>query len=133
MIPRGIKFITVINLLLVCLYLLLGYRYGMALRSNYPMAAYAAAVTCGGIIVLQIIVSLRLQPLLGFIRVLVYALAIVQGLQTMLVLKDLFTPVGALLIGTAVLQVFYLIGLRGYLASSGAMQYFGFNKTNAYS
>jgi hypothetical protein len=131
MIPRGIKFITGINLLLVCLYLLLGYRYGMALRNDYPMAAYAAAVTGGGIIVLQISLSLRLYPLLGFVRVLVYAMAILQGLQIMLVFKDLFSPAGALLIGTAVLLVVYLIGVRGYLASATALQYFGFTKTNS--
>ena len=131
MIPRGIKFISVINLLLVCVYLLLGYRHGLTLRTYYPIAAYAAAVTFGGIIVLQLILSLRLRPLLAFIRVLVYVMAILQGLQIMLVLKDLFTTEGALLIGTAVLLVIYLIGVRGYLASSTALQYFGYTKQNS--
>ena len=131
MIPRGIKFITGINLLLVCLYLLLGYRYGIALRSHYPLAAYVAAVTFGGIIVLQIILSLRLRPLVAFIRVLVYAMVILQGLQIMLVLKDLFSLAGVLLIGTAVLLVIYLIGVRGYLVSAAAMQYFGFTQTKS--
>ncbi len=131
MIPRGIKVITGINLLLVCSYLLLGYWHGMALRNDYPMAAYAAAVTFGGIIMLQIILSLRLARLLGFVRVLVYTMAILQGLQIMLMLKDLFSSAGVLLIGTAMLQVFYLIGVRGYLASSNAMQYFGNIRTNS--
>lgn len=125
MIPRGIKVISIINMILVMLYLLLGYRYGIALRSVYPFAAYAAAVTCGGVIVLQLILSLRLRVFVGFGRVLVYAMAILQGLQVMLVLKDLFVPVAAILIGSAIVLVIYLIGVRGYLASATAMQYFG--------
>ncbi len=125
MIARGVKVISSMNLILVCLYLLLGYRYGSALRNVYPIAAYAAAVTCGGIIVLQIILSLRLRAFVGFVRVLIYAMAILQGLQVMLVLKDLFVPVAAILIGTAIVLVIYLIGVRGYLASATAMQYFG--------
>lgn len=126
-VPRGIKFIAVSNFILLLLYAVMFYRYGSELRSHFPYAWYLANLTCVGIVVLQAIMLSRWQRLLAFMRILIYVLAMLQGLQVMLLLKDLFTVAGVVLVLSGVLLVTYFIGVRGYLGSERALRYFGFS------
>lgn len=123
--PRGIKIISVSNLMLLLLYAMMFYRYGSELRSHFPYAWYLANLTFVGIVVLQTIMLARWQRLLAFTRILNYVLAMLQGLQVMLLLKDLFTVAGVVLVLSGVLLVIYFIGVRGYLGSERALTYFG--------
>lgn len=124
--PRGLKVIFVINLLLIFAYIVTLFFYGALLRKYYPPVLIASGITLGGLCCLQLIIVFRLQRLLAFIRLLIYAMTIVQGLLVMLLLKDLFSIVGILIIVSAVLLVIYFIGVRGYLASHATLTYFGF-------
>ncbi|MBI3560900.1 MAG: hypothetical protein HY080_04200 [Gammaproteobacteria bacterium] len=125
--PAGIKLISTINVTLLVLYPLLWAVLGAELRINHPLAIYVAWLTFAGLFAVQAIVWWRARRLLGFGRVLLYGLAILQGLQVMLTIKAVFSYAGAGLVTSALLAVFYLIGLRGYLASPAAAVYFSGN------
>ncbi len=124
--PRGLKIIFVINLLLISWYVVSLFFYGAVLRKYYPTVLFASGITLGGLCCLQLILLFRLQRLLAFIRLLIYVMAIAQGLLVMLLLKDLFSVLGILIIVSAVLLVIYFIGVRGYLTSNATLMYFGF-------
>jgi hypothetical protein len=124
--PRGLKVIFVINSLLIIAYSVALFFYGAMLRQNSPPVLFASGITLGGLCCLQVIMLFRLQRLLAFIRLLIYVIAIVQGLLVMLLLKDLFSIPGILIIASAVCLIIYFIGVRGYLSSNTSLSYFGF-------
>jgi hypothetical protein len=123
--PRGIKMISVSNLILLLIYAMMFYRYGSELRTHFPYAWYLANLTFIGIVVLQIVILLRWQRLLAFTRLLIYVLAMLQGLQVMLMLKDLFTVAGVVLVISGIVLAIYFIGVRGYLGSRILLNHFG--------
>lgn len=122
--PRGIRVILVANVGVLLVYIAALLNFGTALRQYYPVALYVALVTIGTLLVQQVVMLLRLQRLMGFVRLMIYVLAILQGLQVMLVIKDVFSIAGIVLVCSGALLAFYFIGMRGYLSSLSANQYF---------
>ena len=129
--PLGLKIIFIVNILLILSYSVLLFFYGALLRKYYPLVLFISGVTAGGLFCLQLILFYKIQRLLGFIRLLIYVISIMQGLLVLLMLKDLFSVLGMLFILSAVLLVIYLIGVRGYLSSKQTLNYFGFLPSTA--
>lgn len=75
-------------------------------------------------IVITLVTLLRWNRLIGFTRVLIYALLLALGLNVLLMLKYLVTSYGLLTIGFNLLVIFFVVGVRGYLASEHANNYF---------
>ena len=82
-------------------------------------------LTVAGLILVQIMLWLRVKALLGFAQVLIYALALAQGLGLFMQGGSLLTLAGAGLILFTFLKIFYFIGLRGFLRSEKTMKLFG--------
>ena len=121
--PTGIKVITTLNILLASLFsgnLL----YLQKVTQGAPLLVFVNLVTAGALILITLVVLLRLTRLVAFARVLAYATILVLGLQLMLTLKYLMSGYGALIVLMDVLVIFYIIGMRGYLASDKAANYF---------
>lgn len=124
MMPRGIRVILLINVVVLIAYIATLFNFGEALRHHYPAALYVALVTVGTLLVQQLVMLLKFVRMMGFIRLMVYVLAILQGLQVMLVIKDIFTIAGFGLVMSGAVLAFYFIGMRGYLGSANATHYF---------
>lgn len=121
--PKAIKVITITNIILVVLFI----GNMMLLQKSqlaYPVASYINLVTIGTLLVVIMIIIFRATTLVGFARLLIYVLALALGLQLLLTLKYLFTVYGIVTVLFDVIIVIYAIGLRGYLASEQAKQYF---------
>ena len=121
--PRGLKFITAVNILLASLFianLLYLHQYTQAA----PLLVFVNLVGAGALLLITLIILLRLLRLVGFARVLAYALSVVLGLQLLLTLKYLMTGYGALTILIDLVVIIYAIGMRGYLASTKAASFF---------
>lgn len=125
--PTGIKIITTLNILLGSLFIS-NLVYLQQAKQGAPLLVFVNLVSAGALILITLIVLLRLVRLIGFARVLAYALILVLGLQFLLTLKYLMTAYGALTVIIDFLVIFYAIGMRGYLASPRAADYF-LNKT----
>jgi len=121
--PTGIKVITTLNILLSVVFIT-NLLYLHKAGQGAPLLLFVNLVGAGALILITLITLLRIARLVGFARVLAYALILVLGLQALLTLKYLMTAYGAMIIVTNVIIVFYAIGMRGYLASSRAAEYF---------
>jgi len=121
--PTGIKLISVINFILAGIFmanLLLLEK----IELSYPFSSYINLITSGAFIVITMIAFLRLVRFVGFARLLIYVVMLILGLQILLTVKYLFSAYGILTIIIDALVIFYLIGVRGYLASEYAVKYF---------
>ena len=126
--PTGIKIITTLNILLASLFIAnLLYLHQSAQAA--PLLVFVNLVSAGALLLITLIILLRLLRLVGFARVLAYVLGVVLGLQLLLTLKYLMTGYGALIILIDLVVIVYAIGMRGYLASTKAANYFLRNTT----
>jgi hypothetical protein len=91
---------------------------------SYPFASYINLISASALILITLIILLRLAPFVGFVRAIIYVIALVLGLQILLTIKYLFSVYDILTITVDALVIFYLIGVRGYLASERAARYF---------
>ena len=121
--PAGIKLISVINFILACVFMA-NLLFMQRIELSYPFSSYINLITSGALLVITAIVLLRLTHFIGFARALIYVVMLVLGLQILLTIKYLFSAYGILTITVDMLVIFYLIGVRGYLASEHAAKYF---------
>jgi len=121
--PKGIKVISVLNILLSGVFIT-NLLYLHKAGQGAPLLMFVNLLGAGSLILITLITLLRLARLVGFARVLAYALILVLGVQVLLTLKYLMTGYGAMIIFTNIVIVFYAIGMRGYLASPQAARYF---------
>lgn len=122
MMPTGVKVITGLNLLFASLFignLVYMHRAGQ----GAPFLLFVNLVSASALILITAIVLLRLVRLIGFARVLAYAVILVLGLHFLLMLKYLMSGLAVSLLIDFIV-VFYAIGMRGYLGSPAAADYF---------
>ncbi|VAW97960.1 hypothetical protein MNBD_GAMMA21-700 [hydrothermal vent metagenome] len=89
-----------------------------------PLLIFINLFAIGVLVVLTFVLLLRASRFVGFVRVLVYALLLVLGLDVLLMLKYLTEGYGILTILLNVVVIVFLIGVRGYLNSGHALRYF---------
>lgn len=120
--PKGIKVIIGLNLLFAVLFI--GDVVFMHKTvQGAPILLFVNLLCASSLILITLIVLLRQSWLIGFARVLAYVVILILGLHFLLMLKYLMSKVAiTLLIDLVVL--FYAIGMRGYLISSEAENYF---------
>lgn len=121
--PTGIKVITTLNILLASLFVG-NLLYLHKASQGAPLLVFVNLVSAGALILITLIVLLRLGRLVAFARVLAYATILVLGVQLLLTLKYLMSGYGAMVVVIDFIVIFYLIGMRGYLASEKAASYF---------
>jgi hypothetical protein len=121
--PTGIKLISILNILLSLVFTFNQFFMERAALS-YPFASYINLISASALILITLIILLRLAPFIGFVRAIIYVIALVLGLQILLTIKYLFSVYGMLTIAVDALVIFYLIGMRGYLTSEHAARYF---------
>jgi len=121
--PKAIKIISVVNLLLAVLFML-NLLFMEKVELSYPFANYINLITSGAFIVVSLIALFRFGRMIGFARALIYVVMLVLGLQILLTFKYLFSFYGLVTIIIDALVIFYLVGVRGYLASERAANYF---------
>lgn len=119
----GIKFISICNVILAGIFIA-NMIFLEKSQLSYPFASYINLVSIATLLSVTLIILLRVVRLVGFARILVYVLMLALGLQVLLTIKYLFTSYGLLTIVIDVLVIFYAIGVRGYLASKTAAEYF---------
>jgi len=123
MMPKGIKVITTVNIILISIFVAnLLYLHKAAQAA--PLLVFVNLVSAGALTLITLIVLLRLGHLVAFARVLAYAMILVLGLQLLLTLKYLMSGYGALVVLIDLVVIFYVIGMRGYLASDMVSSYF---------
>ncbi|MEE4246454.1 MAG: hypothetical protein V2I33_13675 [Kangiellaceae bacterium] len=81
-------------------------------------------VTVAGVAVLQVLFYGKIKSGYGFSLVLLYTLALLQGMRIMLSIDQVFSLVGILFIILKLLLIFYFIGVRGFLRSNKGRSYF---------
>lgn len=124
--PRGIKVIVTLNILLASVFIA-NLLFLQKIAAGNPMLVLINLIGMIGaavLILVALIVLLRLARAVGFARLLIYVLALVLGLQILLTLKYLFSAYGLFVVCFDVIVIVYAIGMRGYLASQSAAQYF---------
>jgi len=121
--PTGIKIITTLNIIFASIFTA-NLLYLHKASQSAPLLVFVNLVGVGALVLITLVVLLRLARLVGFARVLAYGLILVLGLQALLTLKYLMTGYGALIILFDVIVIFYVIGMRGYLASAKVASFF---------
>jgi len=121
--PTGIKIITTLNILVVSIFAA-NLLYLHKASQGAPLLVFVNLVGVGALVLITLVLLLRVARLLAFARVLAYALLLVLGVQALLTLKYLMTGYGLVTILVDILVIFYVIGMRGYLAGASAGQYF---------
>ena len=126
--PTAIKVISSLNILFASVFmanLLLFTRTDLDVPSlGFPLFSFINLAGTGILILTTLVVLLRVSKLVGFIRLLNYVLLLTLGLNILLMMKFIFSLYGLFTILFSVIVVIYLIGVRGYLASEKAAQYF---------
>lgn len=120
--PSGVKNVLVINLviMLVTLWAL----FNMYTETGAEvLIAFATWSLFGTLAFAQVVLLSRMCKAWGMLRALIYVVALLQALTTMVLTKDFFSLWGALTFFGSLFVVFYLIGLRGYLNSDGFKQW----------
>ena len=92
--------------------------------TGLPLVSFINLFGAGAMIAIALVTLLRWHKLIGFARVLIYALLLALGLNVLLMLKYLVTAYGLLTIVFNLLVIFFVVGVRGYLASEHAYNYF---------
>ena len=121
--PTGFKIITTLNILFTGIFIA-NLLYLQQASQGAPLLAFVNLVGAGAFVLITLVILLRLARLVAFARVLAYALILVLGLQVLLTLKYLMSGYGAVIIVIDLVVIFYVIGMRGYLASPQAATYF---------
>lgn len=123
MMPKGIKVITTLNIILISIFVgNLLYLHKAA--QDAPVLVFVNLISASALVLITLIVLLRLARLVAFARVLAYAMILVLGLQLLWSLKTLMSGHSALVVSIDLIVIFYVIGMRGYLASEMASAYF---------
>ena len=91
---------------------------------SFPLISFINLFGAGVMIVVALVALLRWYRLIGFTRVLIYTLLLALGLNVLLMLKYLVTGYGLMTILFNVVVIVFVVGVRGYLASSDAYKYF---------
>ena len=122
--PKGVKNVLLINLVIIVV-------AAWALFNMYTetgaeiLIAFATWSLFGTLIFTQLVLLAKLRKAWAMLRALIYTIALLQALTTMVLTKDFLSLWGALAFFGSLLVVIYLIGLRGYLNSDGFKQWFG--------
>lgn len=91
---------------------------------GFPLFSFISLFGAASLIVIALVSLLRILRLVGFVRVLVYALLLALGLNVLLMLKYLITGYGAFTILFNLVVIVFAIGVRGYLSSPKMLQDF---------
>ena len=122
--PLGVKNVLIINLVIIAI-------AGWALFNMYTetgaeiLIAFATWSLFGTLLLTQVVLLAKLRKAWRMLRALIYVIALLQALNTMILTKDFLSVWGALAVLGSLLVVFYLIGLRGYLGSDSFKAWFG--------
>jgi hypothetical protein len=126
--PTAIKVISTICIMMASIFianlLFLQKTAESFLFTGLPLLSFINLFGAGSMIVIALVTLLRLNRMMGFTRVLIYVLLLALGLNVLLMLKYLVTAYGLLTIVFNLLVIFFVIGVRGYLASENAYKYF---------
>ena len=126
--PTAIRVISSLNILLASVFvanLLMIQNTGMEMPvMGFPLYSFINLSGAKILIVTALVVLLKLGRLVGFIRLLNYVLLLLLGLNILLMAKYIFSLYGLFTLLFNLFVIFYLIGVRGYLASEKAAQYF---------
>lgn len=125
--PTAIKVISTLCILLASVFIanLLTLQKMEASFSvtSLPLASFVNLFGAGAMIIIALVTLLRWHRLIGFTRVLIYALLLALGLNVILMIPELFNGYGLTILFDLVVIVF-IVGVRGYLASKDAYKYF---------
>lgn len=125
--PTAVKVISTFCILLASVFianLLTLQKMGATFSAtSLPLSSFVNLLGAGTLIIIALVTLLRWQRLIGFTRVLIYALLLVLGLNVILMIPELFSGRALTIIFDLVVIVF-IVGVRGYLASKDAYQYF---------
>ena len=122
--PKGVKNVLLINLIIIVV-------AAWALFNMYTetgaeiLIAFATWSLFGTLVFTQIALLTKLRKSWAMLRALIYTIALLQALTTMVLTKDFLSLWGVLTFFGSLFVVIYLIGLRGYLNSDGFKQWFG--------
>ena len=89
-----------------------------------PLFSFINMFGAGAMIIITLVTLLRITRMVGFARVLVYTLLLALGLNVLLMLKYLVTGYGLFTILFNLAVIVFAVGVRGYLASEHAVEYF---------
>ena len=125
--PTAIKVISTLCILLASVFIanLLTLQKMEASFSvtSLPLSSFVNLLGAGTLIIITLVTLLRWDRLIGFTRVLIYALLLALGLNVILMIPELFNGYGLTIVFDLVVIVF-IVGVRGYLASKDAYKYF---------
>ncbi|AOE49490.1 hypothetical protein [Kangiella sediminilitoris] len=122
--PKGVKNVLVINLIIIAI-------VGWSLFNMYTetgaeiLIAFASWSLFGTLLLADIILLTKMRKAWGMLRALIWVIALLQALTTMVLTKDFLSLWGALAFFGSLVVVIYLIGLRGYLNSDSFKNWFG--------
>jgi uncharacterized metal-binding protein len=122
--PKGVKNVLLINLIIMVV-------AAWAIFNMYTetgaeiLIAFATWSLFGTLLFTQLVLLAKLRKAWGMLRALIYTVALLQALTTMVLTKDFLSLWGVLAFFGSLFVVIYLIGLRGYLNSDGFKQWFG--------
>jgi len=126
--PTAIKVISSLNIIFASVFLanlLMLQKTDMEMTNlGFPLFSFINLAGTTILILTTLVVLLRAIKLIGFVRLLNYVLLLILGLNVLLMMKYIFSLYGTFTILFSVVVVIYLIGVRGYLASEKAAQYF---------
>lgn len=126
--PTAIKVISTVCILMASFFignLLFLQKMGASIPvTSLPLVGFINLFGASAMIVIALVTLLRWHRLIGFTRVLIYALLLVLGLNVLLMLKYLVTGYGLLTILFDLAVIIFIVGVRGYLASKHAYRYF---------
>jgi len=91
--------------------------------TSLPLASFVNLFGAATMIIIALMTLLRWHRLIGFTRVLIYAVLLALGLNVILLIPELFNGYGLTIVFNLVVIVF-TVGVRGYLASRDAYKYF---------
>lgn len=116
--PAGVKNVLIVNLVIIAISL-------WALFNMYTetgaeiLIAFATWSLLGTLVFAEIVIVSRIRKAWRMLRALIYVVALLQALTTMVLTKDFFSLWGFLIFVGSLFVVIYLIGFRGYLNSDG--------------
>ncbi|WP_223670335.1 hypothetical protein [Kangiella shandongensis] len=122
--PKGVKTVLVINLIIIVV-------VGWTLFNMYTetgaeiLIAFASWSLFGTLLFGQLVLLAKMSKAWGMLRALIWVVALLQALTTMVLTKDFLSLWGALAVIGSLFVVVYLIGLRGYLNSDNFKSWFG--------
>lgn len=92
--------------------------------TGMPLLGFINLFSMGVLIVTALVLLLRSERFVGFVRVLIYVLMLILGLNILLMLKFLTELYAILTVLLSIFVILFLIGVRGYLNSEHAVRYF---------